>query len=1566
MTDVPPTSPPPPARRAYAPWRRWVRRAVWGVFGLLGLGVLLVAGVLVYATSPAGERWLRGKAVEIANEQLSGKLEAGSVDLSLSGLTLRDVKLYTPEGELVAEVALVDARLRLLPLVRQHVLLRSARLERPRLYLVQDERGLNLARALEPRTPKPEEPDTGRGSLRLTLRAFTLEDGYVDFQADAPEGSEEAPRHVRLEDFDAAGAASYGAARQAFTVRLEATGGLALPVSGPMKLSLRGQGEEQNLSADVDLTVAGLEAVARGGMRGADEAWLELKRLALTPETARAFVPSYPLLVPVSLEGNAQKQGEVAQANLDARAGSATLDLDGSFNLTTLRTDGISLKARDINLAELVENGPPTSIVANLTARGGGTSLETLDGEVDLNVSPSKFKQQPLGPVELRASAKDGHYTLSRLRVLVPGASLEARGQGTVDHIQVKGSLSAADLAVLAHTVGKLGPGPALPLSGAGALDFQVEGPLRTPGVTASGTFSSLAYEDTSLKDLNLKAALPDVTQPLTTDATLVVGELRTGGRTLQNLSAAITTRERALEANLRTQGDVELSLALAGTVDEDQQGLAVSALTLAYPEATWTLQGPTHVGFGGGHMVVKPALTLASEAQRLSLTLDKAGERIDTRVEVAALELDRLPKAFVPESLGLGGTLSAQVSARGRLPRPDAELSVTLQGGRYQTYEGLDFGLKGTYVKDVAAGTLTASVPAAQLTADFKVPVQGLLRRRKDEVALRVELTRLDVAEAMKLAQRPEPLGGQLSGLLELSGTAREPHLSFTLRGQGLTSGTLPAGLLPEPLGFELRAASDATDGTLDARLDLHGVGQQAFVSLQTPFTLGRLLDQPPTVDELVRTRVALEAQVREVPLKLLAGAAKLQNADGTASLRLTFNGSVQVPEGKLDLLARGATVNGLPPLDAHLTVLGEGDDTRVELTALRRQGETTTPLAELSLLLSAPLGALQDPDVIGWVPFELRGRLRPTPLKELPGVANADPALRERGLQGVLSLEVAAAGTPAMPRMDLTVGLQQLGVGPLALGQARVHYTYADARSALNALITAPAGGTLLVEAAVPLDLSLPGLQEGMQVNRVPLDVTLRARRFDMGFLSGAHEMVRTLGGVLEADATVAGTVGAPTLKGTVNWNQGRLGLMGFGEYRDIQVNLAVTEERIRLEKLFARGGSGTLSLTADARLARGGYELTGEGTLDKFPIISEDQLLAVVSLKSTLEGHLTATAINLRRIDIPEAHIELPEVRRKDLQPLERPDDIVLVRNGVPVDKRRRKRDKAAATATAGATPTAPSPGTGGTGSAGAVAPPEEEEEPEEVLRTYEVHVFAPRNLWVRGSDVNVELGLPLDDFYVTYTNEARVFGTIRVMRGRVDALGRRFDIQNNSEVRFTGPPLAPYLNLTAEHKNEREQVTVFVHIRGQGKDFTIEPTSEPPMSETEIYTLLATGRSTLERNSGASMTAGAQAASVVGSLVASQAKKALSAELPLDVFSIEAGDSGGLEGTKLEVGTYISDKIYVGYTGRVGEVANDRENSNAVRFEYQFSPSWSLEANYGDARSGGLDLIWSKEY
>ncbi|RPH63902.1 MAG: translocation/assembly module TamB, partial [Myxococcaceae bacterium] len=157
-----------------------------------------------------------------------------------------------------------------------------------------------------------------------------------------------------------------------------------------------------------------------------------------------------------------------------------------------------------------------------------------------------------------------------------------------------------------------------------------------------------------------------------------------------------------------------------------------------------------------------------------------------------------------------------------------------------------------------------------------------------------------------------------------------------------------------------------------------------------------------------------------------------------------------------------------------------------------------------------------------------------------------------------------------------------------------------------------------------------------------------------------------------------------------------------------------------------------------------------------------------------------------------------------------------------------------------------------------------------------------------------------------------------------------------------------------------------VKVSMHVQGEAGEIQLVPTSEPPLTESEIYTLLATGRINLKRGSGGSEIGSTQAVSVLGSLAASQLKTAVSDKVGLDVLSIEGGDEGLLQGSTLEAGKYITDDLYLGYAGKVGADPTKYENSNAVRLEYQFLPRWSFEATYGDAKSGSADIVWTRDY
>ena len=378
--------------------------------------------------------------------------------------------------------------------------------------------------------------------------------------------------------------------------------------------------------------------------------------------------------------------------------------------------------------------------------------------------------------------------------------------------------------------------------------------------------------------------------------------------------------------------------------------------------------------------------------------------------------------------------------------------------------------------------------------------------------------------------------------------------------------------------------------------------------------------------------------------------------------------------------------------------------------------------------------------------------------------------------------------------------------------------------------------------------------------------------------------------------------------------------------------------SNDRVSLDDLEAHTESGTLKLTALGTRDGPQWTLKANGEATDFPVFTEDQLVATLSLRTNLDGTARKGHVEIDKIHIPEAHVTLPTQSRRDLQSLSRPDDIILLRNGKPVDPKRARKapgeDRAAEAAL------------GGSG-----------ELHEETRATSIVLVLdATKNLWVKGQDLNVEVGLS-PDFRVEVGEETDLFGEVRILRGRLDVLGRRFDFQKNSVVRFTGPPTEPALNVTAVYNNVKAGVKVSMHVQGQAGDVQLVPTSEPPLTESEIYTLLATGRTNLKRGSGGSEIGSAQAVSVLGSLAASQLKSAVSDKVGLDVLSVEAGDEGQLlQGATLEAGKYLTDELYVGYAGKVGADPTKYENANAVRLEYQFLPRWSFEATYGDAKSG----------
>ena len=469
----------------------------------------------------------------------------------------------------------------------------------------------------------------------------------------------------------------YAGPTGAFDGRLEGRASVSGLLEGPLQLSVRGTGDAKALDAAVDLGLAGLVLKVSGTRKGS-LLQARLERLVVPPAVGRALTPAWTPSVPVELSGEGGLEGDAARADLKGRAGSAELALQARGDVKASRVDRGHVELRHVNLAQLLADGPASDLALTADVRGGGESLETITGAVDLSVPASQVRKATVGPVELHATADRGMYDLRELRAVLPGLRLTGRGKGTTKAIQASVDAEATDLALLGRTFGSLSASRFPPLAGSGKLHVEATGPLRHPGVGAEGTFPSLRVSDTQVRALKLSVHMEDVNRVLDANAQISAQELRLGERVLKPVDLTLLTRGRALDLHAGIGGSLPLELHLGGTSDEDRRGLQMETFTLSYPEATWKLEAPTHLRFAANDLSLQPMRLLADDAtQAIGLGGWKRGNRVEASVQLQKVDLGKLPHALIPPKISLAGRLSLDARAQGQISDPSLEATI-------------------------------------------------------------------------------------------------------------------------------------------------------------------------------------------------------------------------------------------------------------------------------------------------------------------------------------------------------------------------------------------------------------------------------------------------------------------------------------------------------------------------------------------------------------------------------------------------------------------------------------------------------------------------------------------------------------------------------------------------------------------------------------------------------------------------------------------------------------------------------------------------------------------------
>lgn len=1316
------------------------------------------------------------------------------------------------------------------------------------------------------------------------------------------------------------------------------------------------------------LRVAG---AARLGVAGSGiEADLAVARIDDQPGTAQLVVSYAPaterLILDVRLSEPAG--GVIAQV----------LDLPGRPPVEATLAGSGTLADWQARLSAEAGSVASLSATATIRERADGYAL-ALDGEGDVAAL--------LGPS--LAPLVGERATLAVQALLAPGPRItfnSALLDLAAGRLHLSGSASLAEQRLHLNVTAEAGPESPLqallPEAGWQRAELAgcLEGPLLAPVLEATLTLAQPYRAGLRTE----RATLAVTAEPVVPVTAPDLGVLVAAQAELAGLSG--------LDPQLAPLVGPELSAAAEAQVDVATATVRLEVLDIALAGGTVSASGTLH-DWGGA--ITGTALADLNDLSRLS---GLAGMPLEGAASISA-ELD----------LGGGGALQADVSGTAQalglgVPAADALLGPELRfGARVRQGPEGELTVSGMRLESphiTAQGTarlaqgrlqadLGAELPDLAVLADpLDVPLTGAASVTASATGPLDDLKVETVAAAPRLA-----VAGQAFRDVRVNATANAlpaaprgvvraqarhgahpltAQTGFVLDGDRLALTDLAVSIGDSRVAGAIAVALDSltATGRLDGTLpDLAVLSELADVELGGAAELGATLRAAEGRQAADLTLAARNLRVNDGEGDLLVAdrldlTAELRDLLGTPAGTARLEGQA-LTAGGIDVDTLTATAQDrLDQADFTLAAAADGFDAGIELagtyqhTDARQQvrlAQATGHLADETFRLVQPAqlafgdGTLAIEDVIlaarearlalsvtlGERALSGRLALNDVPL-ELARLL--DPTLE---IEGRLNGEGTLAGTPADPRLDLALQVADLRVpqateaGFQAInGEVQVDLT--DRLLAVEAEArTARPGIDLALRLAAPVETG-PGLAVAM-APAAPLDGALAgtvdlARFNDLLAVSG--DRVR---GRLDVDLGLEGTLAEPALTGTVLLAEGRYENQATGAViTDIAARIVGAGRTLRIAQFEGRTpNGGTVALSGSAELDPEALQ-----ALDLAIVARDARLLQIDLVTATLDADLTLQgsfeeARLQGRTQVRRAEIRVPDRLPPGVVSL----DVIEV-NGdpdpaarqVPVPRRK------------------PAPGA----PASAAAPPQEANAG--FVLALDVAVAAPNQIFVRGRGVDAELG---GELHLAGTAEEPVVtGTLDLLQGKLDLLGKRFAF-TRGQITFVGDgSLEPALDLVAETR--LGEGTAQIAVTGRVTAPSIDVSSTPELPKDEILARVLFDKPIGQLSTVEALTLAQSAATLAGIGGGPGLLDRVRSTLGLDRLEITGGENGGTGAPGIAAGRYLSEDVYVGVEQGAGQ------QGSRAKVEVELTDNIQIEADIGTDADNKVGIQFQWDY
>jgi len=417
--------------------------------------------------------------------------------------------------------------------------------------------------------------------------------------------------------------------------------------------------------------------------------------------------------------------------------------------------------------------------------------------------------------------------------------------------------------------------------------------------------------------------------------------------------------------------------------------------------------------------------------------------------------------------------------------------------------------------------------------------------------------------------------------------------------------------------------------------------------------------------------------------------------------------------------------------------------------------------------------------------------------------------------------------------------------------------------------------------------------------------------------------------LGGKLSGDLTFSGTPAKPDWSGTFDVEKARYRDSRVGvDYRDVTIKGRLDRDTLRISRFDARSG-GTLSGKGQAIMAFPlPRELQLELAFENFEALRGPQMTVQASGEVSVNGPLNRLTA---RGSVQTDHVlyRITQATTKSIEDIDLEAELAKLRGDTVV--------------------------------------------PGFLLSelylpmSHELVVDVPGNCWLRGSGVNIELSgklwLMKDSGY-----DPSISGEIAVREGRLQFLGKALRVTEGT-VRYDGPMDNPTLDIRATSPQLAAQGTeIEVRIFGPLASTQVELSGTDPdgqsMTPDQVVLALFMGR---WRAGGSGVGLGPTSSAVEGAAAnaaTSQLSGLVGQWAGLDVFEYRPGEGGlgDLSSGSLEVGTYVTDRLFI----RVIQPVEQLQTGQEVSVEYRLLNWLKLRAQQNGTRSSAFDLFMQVDW